>query len=410
MAELLIRPSLNDHQAIADLLAQGALPGRRPISRLVVSAQDAARRPQFSELAAESGTPLWIDPMTTLLQAETDKADPWVEKVPFGRSDPLPSDQLANPFLLDALVAEVLEFQVDQGATAVVPPYFYAQHPDSPEFAATIAAIGRTARRMRSEGVALPLVPVLCAQLQGFAHRAGWQQALDRFSAAAIDVGPQALGLYFSPVGTGDERYRKLLDLLVAARHLRSAGTPVVAWRQGAYGSALVAAGIDGYECGMGIGESADVRGMMNARKPRERSGSPFSAQGIFIPGLGRSLPPKVARLLFADRRLKGRLICDSVRCCPHGTESMLSSKGRGHAVRARARGLEELEEIPHGSWRLHHIAKSAASAFVTASKANELLARSDLPNRIRTEGYAALEQVAEFLRAQGPQGARDSA
>ena len=38
---------------------------------------------------------------------------------------------------------------------------------------------------------------------------------------------------------------------MIAARYLRNAGTPVIAWRQGAYGAALVAADLDGYECGM---------------------------------------------------------------------------------------------------------------------------------------------------------------
>src|SRR5215211_1438779 len=412
MPELFIRPSLDDHHVVADLLAPSAFSSWRPISRLVLSAQDVVCRPGFSELAAKSRTPLVIGSMTILVPAPIDPRDPWVQSVPFGHAEARSPDQLGNPFLLEQLVDQVVEFQVEHGATAIIPPYFYAQRSDSPEFAATIAAIGRTARRMRADGVNLPIIPLLCAQLQGFAHRSGWQAALDRYTAAAIEVGPQAIALYFSPVGAGDESYSKLLDLLVAARHLRAAGTPVVAWRQGAYGAALVAAGLDGYECGMGIGEQANVRSFVGTRKPRagESDTSGFSAQGIYVPSLGRSLPPKVARVLFEDRRLKGRLVCDSVRCCPRGTESMLSSKGRGHAVRARARALDEFADIPNTGWRLHHVAKQAASAYVVATKANELLASTELPNRIKTEGYAALEQVAEFLRSRGPEGARDSA
>ena len=237
---------------------------------------------------------------------------------------------------------------------------------------------------MRADGVALPHDPVLCAQLQSFARRLGWQVGLDRFAAAAVDVRPQAIGLHLSPLGDGAESHSKLLDLFVAARHLRSAGTPVIAWRQGAYGPALVAAGLDGYECGMGIGEQADVRGFITMRKPRDHDGKArFAAHGIYIPALGRSVPPKIAR---SARRspTTGRLICDSVRCCPRGAESMLASKGRPHAVRARARELEELAEIPNTAWRLNHIAKQAASAYVTATKANEILATSELTNRSR--------------------------
>lgn len=260
-AELLIRSSLNDHKVLADLLAPTAPGGRRPITRLVLSAQDVARRPDLAELVARSGTPLWVDPMTVLFQGPLATDDPWATKVPFGRADCLADDQLRNPFILDAIVAESLSFQVEHGASAIIAPYFYAERPESPAFEASLTAIGRTARRMRADGIALPLVAILCAQLRGFSHRAGWQAALDRFAAAAIAVGPQALGMYLSPVGRGDEGYGKVLDLLLAGRHLASFGVPVLAWRQGTYGPALVAAGLRGYECGMGIGEHANAGG-----------------------------------------------------------------------------------------------------------------------------------------------------
>jgi hypothetical protein len=88
----------------------------------------------------------------------------------------------------------------------------------------------------------------------------------------------------------------------------------------------------------------------------------------------------------------------------------MLASKGRPHAVRARGRALRELVEIPDPGWRLHHVARDAASAHVLATKANELLTRARVPNRVHPAGYAALEQAAELLRAWGAAGARDSA
>jgi hypothetical protein len=407
MAELLIRPSVGDHTVLADLLTPNLFDGGRPVDRLVLNAQDAARRVALVEAAQKSGTPLLVDPLTVLLQEEIDPADPWVERVSFGRAEKLTPTELLSPFRLDQLVAEAVEFQVEHGATAIMPPYFYSDHPDSPAFAASILAIGRTARRMRAEGVSLPVFPLLCAQLQSFARRPGWEGAVDRFASAAVDVGPQSIGLCLSPVGDGNESYGKLLDVFVASRRLRSAGASVIAWRQGAYGPALVAAGLDGYECGMGIGERADIRASMNSRKPRPGGGTPFTPQGIYIPALRRSIPPGVARALFADQRLKGRLLCDSARCCPRGSESMLASRGRSHAVRARSRHLQELSAIPNHNWRLHHIAKEAASAFVLATKVNEVLDGGDLPNRVPLEGYVSLEQVAELLRLTGPEEVR---
>jgi hypothetical protein len=413
MPELLIRPSYGDHLVLEDLLAPSPLHARRPIDRIVLSAHDAARDERLLEAARKSGAPLLIDPLTMLLQDNVDPDDSWAQLVPFGRAKALHTDELSSPFILEEIVAQTVEFQVDRGATTIIPPYFYAERPDSPEFAASLAAIGRTARRMRTNGISLPLMPLLCAQLRGFTARADWRRAFDRFAAAAIEVGPQAIGLYLSPLGDGRESYAKLLQVHLAARHLRAAGVSTIAWRQGAYGSALVAAGLDGYECGMGIGERSDVRGFIGARRPRKpgtKSQSNFAAYGIYIPSLRRSVPPKIARALFDDDRLRGRFICDSITCCPRGSDSMLQSKGRAHAVRSRARELTELAQMPSEKWRLNHIAKQAASSYVTATKANEILQRAGMVERTKTEGYAALEQVAELLRTHQPENIRDTA
>ncbi len=78
--------------------------------------------------------------------------------------------------------------------------------------------------------------------------------------------------------------------------------------------------------------------------------------------------------------------------------------------MRARAREMDEIVSIPDARWRLHHVAKKAASAHVLATKANEALGTANLNATIHTEGYAALEQAAEFLRTQGPTGVRDLA
>jgi hypothetical protein len=411
MSELLIRASMNDHLVLADLLAPSGPHVGRPISRVVVNAPDAARNERLVEVAAATGTPLLIDPLTILLQTDIDPTDAWVSKLSYGRADAVPAADLTNRFILDALVAEVVEFQVQHGATSIIPPYFYADDPESPAFEATLQAIGRTARRMRTDGVALPLLPILCVQLRSFAHRSGWQTAIDRFAMTAAEAGPQAIGLCLSPVGSGAESYAKVLDMIVAARHLRATGIPVIAWRQGVYGPALVAAGMDGYECGMGIGEQTNIPSFVGSRKPKsEPSSSNFAAHGTYIDVLGRSFAPAIARLLFDDRRLLGRLLCDSMRCCPHGSESMLARAGRPHAVRARARALAELDDIPNPAWKLHHIAKRAASAQVVGQKANEVLGAARVPNRVKLQGYEALERAADFLRNQDPYGARDSA
>ena len=87
MPELLIRPCLGDHKVLADLLSPTRISARRPIDRLVLSAQDVARSDELLEAAKRSGTPVIIDPLTMLLQGELDPHAPWVRHVPFGRAE-----------------------------------------------------------------------------------------------------------------------------------------------------------------------------------------------------------------------------------------------------------------------------------------------------------------------------------
>ena len=71
-SELVIRPGGNDHQVVADLLAPGNSSGvgsrQGPlISRLVVDAHVAVKRPAYSQVAGGAGIPYLVDPLTPLL-------------------------------------------------------------------------------------------------------------------------------------------------------------------------------------------------------------------------------------------------------------------------------------------------------------------------------------------------------
>jgi hypothetical protein len=125
MAELIVRPARQDHIAIADLLMPARTPAlmgvHRPISRLVVDAPLAVTFPQYREAALEAGTPMLVDPLSSLLQADTDPGIGWA-KLPYARDARLSDDLLVNPFVLDTLVKQMVDFQVEQGATAVIAP------------------------------------------------------------------------------------------------------------------------------------------------------------------------------------------------------------------------------------------------------------------------------------------------
>jgi hypothetical protein len=53
-----------------------------------------------------------------------------------------------------------------------------------------------TARR---NGVNLPLLPIFCGQYRAFAAESAWKDGIDRFTAAAADLGPQAVALCLTP-------------------------------------------------------------------------------------------------------------------------------------------------------------------------------------------------------------------
>lgn len=411
--ELLIRPALNDHEVLSDLLAPGGsavvLGRHRPIvSRLVVDAPIAARRTQFAEAASAAGIPFLIDPLTPLLQGVLREEDPWAS-LPFGTHHQKQPSDYADRAERAALVSKVVDFQLEHGATALVPPYPYSAGPGDPWFLVALDWLRLTRSYMDSLGVALPLVPVLCGQLMKFGSDQAWGGGLDRFAAVAADSGAQTLALCLSPAGSGKDSYHKVWRLFDAFHRVKHAsGLPVLAWRQGVFGPALVAAGIDGYETGIGISEQTNVRSNIAARrppKPGEKAGRGGSA-GVYVEPLGRSVNPRVAKRLLADLSMRAKMMCTDQRCCPQGVASTLKQP-REHAVRSRARELATLDSLPARSWRLNHIVTKTSAAVSLATQANRILAEADPPEplRIQTIGLEALARVAEELRRADSEG-----
>ena len=136
-----------------------------------------------------------------------------------------------------------------------------------------------TARYMRRNGVNLPLMPVFCGQHRAFASEAAWEHGIDRFTAAAADLGPQAVALCLTPVGDATDSYAKVLRYFLTAQRVKRAGMTTLAWRQGVLGVGAAAAGLDGYETGIGTGERADVRDMIARRKLRRTASREAAAR-----------------------------------------------------------------------------------------------------------------------------------
>jgi hypothetical protein len=399
-SELLIRPAFNDHDAVADLLAQGGaatlLPGRsRPIDRVVVDAHIAGRRPQFAVAAASAGVPLLIDPLTFLWQGILRENDAWAN-LPYGRAEAVDADELAHPLKREDLIARVVDCEIGLGATAIICPYVFVPNPEDIWFARQLELLEATANRLRREDVRLPMLAVLMAGHRGFTPPDSWAGGIDRFANMARDLGATAVAFALSPIKPSDAYNKVAATFAATARMKEVSGLRTFAWRQGIFGASLTAAGADGYETGIGTGEACDVPSSLAARNPgrnKSRGGNP---PGIYIEILGRSVQYKAGQVLL-ESAIRSKVMCDDERCCPDGPSST-AAHPREHAIRMRARNLATLDALPHFTWRLHQVAKDASAGSTLAIQANQVLHAAGLTQTLPTQGLEAIARVARHM------------
>ena len=199
-----------------------------------------------------------------------------------------------------------------------------------------------------------------------------------------------------SPAGEAKDHYGKVRRLFDTARRTQASGLQVIAWRQGVYGPGLVAAGLAGYETGMGSGEKSDVAGQMTRRRrPHDpnvkQKGGP--APGVFLETFGRSVVSRVAEALFSSTAMRARIICDQESCCAIPADTL--NHPRHHAVRSRSRFLAKLDSMSTPEFRLGQVAREAASAKTVAVQANGVLHGSGMKDHIDVNYLEAIEQVS---------------
>jgi hypothetical protein len=394
MAEILVRASWSDHKVVSDLLA-GAntirLVGAQamPIDQLVADAHVAQGKPVLAELAESAGIPYIVDPITPHIQSGSAPEDPWGQ-LSFGTVAPIaPSD-------LDvaAIVEQVVSFQLENGATVVIPPYFYATSPDDPWFTLSLQAIAETHKFMDRNMIRLAMLPVFCGRLQSFGNSTNWDNGVDQFTRWSQNSAATSAAILLSPAGNTGDHYGKVRRLFDTAHRAQASGLQIIAWRQGIYGPGLVASGLAGYECGMGIGEKTALTEQMRRRRtPRDperkqQGGGP----GVFIEALGRSVVTRVAESLYSNTAMRARIICDQESCCAIPADTL--NHPRHHAVRSRSRFLAKLGTMSSSQFRLGQVAREAASAKTVAIQANEVLLQSGLKDQINFSYLESIEQV----------------
>ncbi len=401
--DLFVRAGRRDNLLIEELAAPasaGVQLGRRvPFRGIVVDAPTAVTQPDLREAAEAAGLPFVVDPLTPLLQDVQAPDNSW-SSLPFAQAEAMDVSELASGAMQDELIDRAVRFQIDHGASVITPPYFYAKDPTDPWFAVQISSNRRTAAYLAHENITLPVAPVLAASVRRFGVQSAWPAGVDEFLGSIQDMNLRHIGLALSAsrAQNGDTEDR-LSAYLGTVAHL-AAEAPVMAWRQGQYGLAAVAAGAIGYQTGPGTDERCDLPNFARTRRPKpEGAPSGFgTTRFIYTALFGRSFPEKAAAAMLENRHLKASLVCIDSSCCPSGVSSMVDD-WRQHALRARGRQLDELRAMPNASWRLNAIATQADRAATAARTANEVLGAAGNHERVPERSFRSLATVSEAMR-----------
>ncbi len=414
--ELLIRASVQDQAALCDTIYAGSSPGVAPlVDRVVIDAENAGRLEQLRQVVQEAGVPLLIDPNTFYWQSDTDAEFSW-NQLPYGRAQQIEVARLEEA-QIDRLARLTVDFQLSNGASAILAPYLFSENPRDPAFEKSLGLLRATSKYMHQIGIAatMQMIPLLCGQITGLGNESDRETVMRLFGQMSGELGARTVATVLGPCGDGKESAVKLDRLFRLHLDLKSLPTvrTVLALRQGLYGESLVSAGIDGYETGAAGNEQNQLRRMIRDRGPREEdddSRSGWSVRRVYLDAVQKSLNPKLVMPLLEDRSVGARYVCRDPNCCGHGAKSMRTGRV-SHAIRARSRRLAELAQMPQPAWRLRdaelRAARSAKDAETITKYFEKLQVGAARVERVQAKGYQSLEQVCRRLREQDEQRRR---
>ncbi|MBN9619183.1 MAG: hypothetical protein J0H43_05565, partial [Actinobacteria bacterium] len=293
-----------------------------------------------------------------------------------------------------------LEFQLEHGATQLIAPYLHVERADDGWVGVQALLYRRTRDYLTTNNLALPVLAPLALSWR-LLGRVRWAHALEPLAAALGDLAPNDVALAGSRVHQGVHADHRLADLLAATGELASRHR-VIAWRQGLFGEAAIAAGAAGYETGIGWGERCDLPSRMTDR--RKPPGDGFGARPVYIHNLGASLPKRSVTELMTIPAMAARLTCLDHTCCPTGKQGLLTD-ARAHAVRARAARLAAVDAAGHPRWAWKLIADRAHESLDLARAVNGLADRGVVPLHTDAVGHSALVSVADARRQNAGRG-----
>ena len=399
MSELIIRLTGQDTTLLAQLAPASTGPRPPGLSRVVLDAPAAAKTTAICAAAQQMGVPYLIDPLTFYLADHQHPGDQWA-RLPFATPNVVTVADLNNTAAADRLVAATLEFQLDHGATHLTAPYLHVERADDGWAGVQALLYRRTRDYLTTNNIAMPLLAPLAMSWR-LLSRVRWADALGPLTAALGDLAPDHVALAGSRAHQGVHADHRLADLLAVTGELARQHS-VIAWRQGLYGEASLAAGATGYETGIGWGERCDLRNRMADRRTPHADG--FSARPVYIHNLGASLPKRSLKDLLTIPAMAARLACLDHHCCATGKHALLAD-ARAHAVRARAARLKALDIAGHPRWAWKLIADRAHQSLDLARAINTLADRGVVPLHTDLIGYSALVTVADARRQNAGRG-----
>lgn len=391
MAELLIRAGFQDALMLPRVL--GADVDGLPRVRVVVDAHVAGRRPEIAAAANVAGAPLLIDPQTYLLQDHQPIGDPWC-RLPFGVPGKLePRDMSARR--IDELIESVAQLQLERGATAIIPPYFFLGGRELGWAEIQVAVWTRTRRILQTMGVQLPVLAIASLDWKRL-RGAGALARGDALDRALRGLRPSEVAVSSSKSHLGARPEGRVLDLCASIGKLREIA-PVIAWQQGLLGEACVIAGAVGYETGIGQREGLDMGSTLASRRAAAEDG-PRGARPVFVRGLMRSIPKRSVEALSDMPQLWASIFCGDAECCAPSGQTMLRD-ARAHAVLSRRKSLADLTSVRQQAWRWGALADRSALGLQLAERINRARSMSNDISRVDGTALRGMNLVASGLR-----------
>lgn len=368
-------------------------------SQLVADAHVVAGT-DLAATARTAGVPFLIDPLTHYLQDIQHLGHPWT-RLPFGTASSATPSDLMRAARARELVEEIVEHQLANGATKIIAPYLHVERPDSAWIGAQVALWRSTRVVLDARGESLPVIAVIAL---------GWRCMNGRTSPnlmplwdALRELEPTEVALAASKSHDGTKPDERLVDLLILTREL-GRSWPVIMWQQGLLGEACVAAGAQGYECGIGWRERCDLKQAMALHRRQPTPDSPRGARPVYIPDFGRSVQKATIAAIRQHPALWRAIICADPACCPPAGAALLGD-ARRHAIVSRARELALLGAAATPAWAWGRLADKATRGLTLAQRVNTIT-----PTRVNTGVLNAVQLVATARRLTSGSTSRRSA